>query len=176
MQAELKINRGGDKNDLMVIERAGSTTATSNSERGEHKSTLLISFFHSSFLFNFHSYISGEAHLEGLRTTETCQTLLRDKERIHSHSNSCANEAWQWAVAERSRAGWLLAACRLVCRFGWSYLAYRIPPIESSILDDHFTFHDWEPKLGPERMLQCCDESWWEDKGHEVYVAMFFFL
>lgn len=89
MQAELKINRGGDKNDLMVIERPGSTTAT------DHKSTLLISFFHSSFLFNFHSYISGEAHLEGLRTTETCQTLLRDKERIHSHSNSCANEAWQ---------------------------------------------------------------------------------
>lgn len=53
MQAELKINRGGDKNDLMVIERAGSTTATSNSERGEHKSTLLISFFPQLISFQF---------------------------------------------------------------------------------------------------------------------------
>lgn len=32
MQAELKINRGGDKNELMVIDRARSTTATWNSE------------------------------------------------------------------------------------------------------------------------------------------------
>lgn len=52
MQAELKINRGGDKNDLMVIERAGSTTATSNSERGEHKSTLLIFFFSTAHFFS----------------------------------------------------------------------------------------------------------------------------
>lgn len=96
MQAELKINRRGDKNVLMVIERAGSTTATSNaanSEQGEHTSTLLISFFFSTanFFKNFHSYILGEVHLERLRTTETCQTLLRDKEGIHSRSDSCAN-------------------------------------------------------------------------------------
>lgn len=67
MQAKLKINRRGDKNDLLVTERAGSTTAASNtahSERGEHTSPLLISFFHSSFLLQFHSYISGEVHLE----------------------------------------------------------------------------------------------------------------
>lgn len=48
MQAEVKINRRGDKNVLMVIERAGSIAATSNtvnSEQGEHTSTLLISVF-----------------------------------------------------------------------------------------------------------------------------------
>lgn len=54
MQAELKINKRGDKNDLMVIERAGGTVATSNaanSERGEHTSALLISSLSLFFFF-----------------------------------------------------------------------------------------------------------------------------
>lgn len=170
MQAELKINRSGDKNDSMVTERAGSTTATSNvaDSKQEHTRPLLISFFHSSFLLQFHSYISGEVHLEQLRTTETCQMLLRDKERIHSGSDSCANYAWQWAIAELSRAGWLLAACRLVCRFGWPYLVYRISPLELSILVYHFIFYDWGTNFGQERMLQCCNESRWEDRSQEI--------
>lgn len=90
MQAELKINKRGDKNDLMVIERAGGTVATSNaanSERGEHTSALLISslslffFLHSSFLLHFHSHISGEVHLERLGTTETSQSAAEGQRR-----------------------------------------------------------------------------------------------
>lgn len=52
MQGELKINIGGDKNVLMVIERAGSNTATyntANTQQGEHTSTLFISFFTANF-------------------------------------------------------------------------------------------------------------------------------
>lgn len=73
---------------LMVIERAGSAPAPAHSEPGEHKSTLLMSV-------SFHSSFAGEVRLERLRTTESCQTLLRDKERIHSLSDSCANSAWR---------------------------------------------------------------------------------
>lgn len=81
----------------MVIERAGNITATSNSEGGERTSTLLISFFffstaHFFFIFTGPSQVRLIwKHSEQQRPAR----LLRDKERIHSHSNSCANEAWQ---------------------------------------------------------------------------------
>lgn len=62
MQAVLKINMRGDKTDLMMIERAGSTTATSNEANSEQGEPVNFCFFHSSFLLNFH--ISGEVHLK----------------------------------------------------------------------------------------------------------------
>lgn len=142
------------QNDLMVIERARGPTATPNSEQGEHKSTLLIHFFPPQLItFSFlrlHLRWGSYGGSENNREPASC--LLRDKERIHSHSNSCANEVRWWALR-------LLAARRLVCRFGRAHLLHRIPQSESSTLDHHFIFYDWGPGLGQEKILKQCNES-----------------
>lgn len=98
MQAELKINKRGDKNDLMVIERAGGTVATSNaanSERGEHTSALLISslfFFYTAHFFYIFTATSQVRFIwNDSEQQRPAKALLRDKEGIHGSSDSCAN-------------------------------------------------------------------------------------
>ncbi len=73
MQAELKINRRADKNDLMVINRLEALhqlITMQNSKQREQTCTLLISVFLQLISSKFHCHISGEIYLERLRTTE----------------------------------------------------------------------------------------------------------
>lgn len=148
MRAELKINRGGgDMTWWWLKELETLRQLLILKEESAQVPCYYFFFFSTAHFFFIFTGPSSQVRLIWKHSEQQrAARLLRDKERIHSHSNSCANEAWQWAAAAQSRAGRLLAACRLVCWFGWPYLLHRIPPTESSTLDYHSILQDCEPR------------------------------